>query len=292
MGRTAANRTRCEPLPVVPCGAAHVISFTVSCPSETLTVWTSAWLYGGAASDDVLDALRAWAGLHEVAAADEVAAGLLDLPSPGAEPSSPALLLAAVRKARAGGARMVLPVPGDVRGLPGAGPFSVAALRAGEAVLFPGADVGLVPEAVADGVLRWTVHALPTNGIGEYESLADAEHGLRGAVRDAAAALSSLEVARHRPGVREEITAALEGRVRPGWPAGTPARVLRVLEQADEVAAIVAAADGDDPGGALSASAAQARSAALRTLASAVRTARCAALAEAVRALTAPADRH
>lgn len=262
------------------------------CPSATLTVWTSAWLHGSAASDDALDALQAWAGLHEVAAADGAAARLLDLPGPGEVPASPAMLLAAARRIRAGSGRMVLPVSGDVRGLPSAGPFGRAALHAGEAVLFPTANIGVVPEVVAESVLRWTVYAVPATPAVDYPSLGEAEHALRGAVREAAKVLVTLGVARHRPGVRAEITASLEGRIRPAWPAGTPARVLRVLEQAEEVAAIVAAAEVDDPGGALSASAARARAAALRPLSDGVRTARCAALAEAVRALAPRAGRY
>src|SRR5438445_6992925 len=44
----------------------HVISVNVTSPSATLVVWTSAWLHGVAAADDVLDALHTWADQHEV----------------------------------------------------------------------------------------------------------------------------------------------------------------------------------------------------------------------------------
>jgi hypothetical protein len=71
-----------------------------------------------------------------------------------------------------------------------------------------------------------------------------------------------------------------------------PARSLRVLQHADEVEAILAAASVDDPGGALSASAARGRNDALRPLATAVRVARRAAVADAVRALAGSADRQ
>jgi hypothetical protein len=70
-----------------------------------------------------------------------------------------------------------------------------------------------------------------------------------------------------------------------------PHRSLRVLQHADEVEAILAAALVDDPGGALSASAARARDDALRPLVAAVRVARRAAVAEAVRVLAGSADR-
>jgi hypothetical protein len=240
----------------------------------------------------VIDGLHTWAGLHEVVAADEATARQLDFPAPGAVPTSVVGLLAAARRAGAGVGRLLLPVPGDVRGLPPEGPLVAAALASGEAAVFTGADLAVVPSAVADGVLRWTVFTDSPLPPAPEPALVDAEHGLRGAVRQAATTLVELDVARHRPGVRAEIAETLEHRVRPPWPEGTPARALRVLEQADEVEAILRVADTDNLGGALSASVAAARSAALRPLFTAVREARRSAVAEAVRALTPRAGRR
>ena len=62
-----------------------------------MVVWTSAWLHGAAASDDVLDALQTWAEAQEVRAADEDLAARLELPGPDDTPAGPALLLAALR---------------------------------------------------------------------------------------------------------------------------------------------------------------------------------------------------
>jgi hypothetical protein len=260
----------------------------VPCPSATMTVWASAWLAGSAAPDDVLDALTPWAEAHDVLAT-QPAAALTGLPGPTEPPTSVAFLLAALRRAAPeprSPARLVLPVAGDVRGLPGPGPFSQAAMEDGEGVLFPDSGLGLVPSTIGDGLLRWTVHYLPDPvGPDEYKSLTDAEHGLREQVRQATSTLIAHGVARHRAGVREEINAALKARPRSMWPDGMPGRALRVLQQADEVEAILAAASIDDPGGALTAAAAQARNAALRPLASAVREARRAAVTEAVRVL-------
>jgi hypothetical protein len=264
-------------------------------PSATFTVWASAWLVGAAAPDDVLDALAPWADAHDVQAADADTAQLTALPAPGAPVSSLTFLLAALRRAAAGRggagpARLVLPAPGDVRGLPGPGVFSQAAITAGEGVLFPetgsGAGLGIVPTAVADGVLRWTVYRVPDAGPPpEFVALGHAERDLRDQVRQATSVLTSLGVARHRPGVREEIAAALRARPAALWPAGMPQQALRVLQHADEVEAILGAATVDDPGGAISASAAAARRDALRPIATAVRVARRAAVAEAVRVL-------
>lgn len=257
-----------------------------------MAVWTSAWLNGSAASDDVLDALQAWGELQEVTAGDEHAADRFDLPRPGDRPVGPALLLACLRRAGATTGALVLPAPGDVRGLGGPGPFGVAALAAEEAVVLPSASVGLVPEEVAEGVLRWSVYALPSPPNLEYVGIGEAERGMTEAVREAATTLVSLDVARHRPGVRTEIEAALKSRPRAPWPPGMPGRALRVLERAAEVAAILHAAMGDPDGGTVSASAARARVAALRPLSDAVRSARCAAVGEAVRLLANQAGRH
>lgn len=263
------------------------------CPSATFTVWTSAWLAGAAAPDDVLDALAPWSEGHDVRAADATTAELTSLPAPGEPVSSIMFLLAMLRRCGdAGPGRLVLAVPGDVRGLPGPGAFSREATDAGEGVLFADAGVGVVPRSVADGVLRWTVYPVPDPGPPpELVPIGQAEHDLRDQVRQSASVLTSLGVARHRPGVREEIAAALRARPATLWPAGMPGQALRVLQHADEVDAIVAAASVDDPGGALSASAAVARREALRPIETAVRVARRAAVAEAVRVLAADAAR-
>ena len=89
------------------------------------------------------------------------------------------------------------------------------------------------------------------------------------------------------PAEAKEIAAKLRARPSSLWPAGMPPAALRVLQSADEVEAILAAASVDEPGGALSASAAAARRDALRPLETAVRVARRAAVTEAVRVLAA-----
>ena len=268
-----------------------VFWFAVCCPSATLTVWTSAWLSGAAASDDVLDALLAWGEAHEVVAADAESAVGLNLPHAGDFPGTPVQLLAALRAKDAGTARLLLPVPGDVRGLGGAGPFAEAALKAGEATLLPSIGFGVVPQLIAEGLVRWSVYKVDVSGAPEYVGIAEAEHGLTDAIRDSAGALQTLDVAKDRPGVRAELSAWLRSRPKPEWPSGTPGRSLRVLQRAEEIGAILALAHSDEPGGAMSASAAVLRADALRPLGNAVRVARYAAINEAVRLLTEQADR-
>jgi hypothetical protein len=265
-----------------------------------MTVWLSAWLVGTAAPDDVLDALERWGEGHDVVTADDPTAEATRLPGPNDLPTSVTFLLAALRRLRGSAetelswsARLVLAAPGDVRGLPGPGEFSKATIEAGEGVLFTDIGYGLVPRSLGGGLMRWTLYPVPESGPPEeYQPLGEAEYNLRTQVRDSASALTALGVAQHRPGVREEIQAALRARRHSLWPDGMPAQSLRVLQQADEVDAILVAASVDDPGGALSASAASARNDALRPLATAVRVARRAAVADAVRALAGSADRR
>ena len=247
-------------------------------------VWSSAWLSGFAAADDVLDALQDWAELHEVVAADAGTASTLDIPARGTEPGHPTGLLAALRRAGAGGGRLVLPVPGDVRGLGTSGEFAAEALHTGEAVVH--GALGVVPEAVAEGVLRWTVFDLPAPPVPNVVPLADAEHELTGAMRVTAGLLTELGVAKHRTGVRDELRDRLAALPKVRWPQGMPPRALRVLQRATEVSAILDLAGEDDPGGALSASAAVKRAQALRPLFDAARIAQCAAIDEAVRTLS------
>ena len=260
----------------------------MSCPSVTLAVWCAAWLHGVAASDDVLDALQSWGEEHEFLAGDADTATSLRLPE--ATPAAgPAEFLTVLRKLGAGGAWIALPVPGDVRGLGAHRPLTKAALRAGEAAVFPGiaaGAVGVVGEHVAEGLTRWRVFDIPPPPVPEHTGIGEAEHLLDDAVRESAATLRELDVARERPRVRDNLSGKLRTRPRVDWPRSMPQRALRVMQRADEVAAILELADADEPGGAHSASAASKRTEALRPLSAAVRTARCAAVDESVRILT------
>lgn len=250
-----------------------------------MVVWTAAWLHGAVASDDVLDALQAWAEVHEVRAADQDLATTLDLPGPEDSPAGLALLLGALRRTGTGDGELVLPVPGDVRGLGGSSPFARLALRCGEAAVLPDAGLGLVPQRVAEGILRWTIFETGELPPPEHLPIGEAEHGMSSAMREAASTLIDLDIAKHRPGVREEISETVSSRPKPPWPEDVPQRPLRVLQRASEVEAILWVATDDAPGGALSASATRARTEALTPLFDSVRAARRSAIAEMVRVL-------
>lgn len=269
------------------------------CPSASLSVWANSWLAGHAAPDDVLDALMAWAPRHSVMAYDAIAAGRTGLPWPDMDSAGPMSLLQTVRTAagrmpEAGLARrpaiaVVLPVPGDVRGLIPGTQFSHDALAAGEAVVVSGPDgdaVGIVPmlestdEGADDGdVLTWSVYSVTECPLSDPIDLGEAEYALRSAVRTAAEALGGLELSgggAANPRMLVEEVLAANGHHR--LPDHAPPRAVRVLSTAAHVDAIIAVTDGLPATGTRSASEARIADDAMRPLSSVVRAARAAAL--------------
>lgn len=274
------------------------------CPSVSLSVWTNAWLAGQAAPDDVLDALSAWAPQHSVTAYDAVAAGKTGLPWPDMDRAGAMSLLQTVRTAA--GPRppagqwpdgpaisLLLPVPGDVRGLSAGTQFARDALAAAEAVVVSGADgeaIGVVPEVLwedSDGsedqpgacTLVWSVYSLPAGPVADPMDLGEAEYALRSAVRSAADALGRLDLSvagEHDPRalVEEIIEAGGHHRV----PDHAPTRAVRVLATAAQVDAIVMVTSGLSPIGIHSASEARIADEAIRPLSAVVRSARSAAV--------------
>ncbi|MEZ0366451.1 hypothetical protein ACAG26_22500 [Mycobacterium sp. pUA109] len=268
------------------------------CPSATLSVWANAWLAGQAAPDDVLDALTLWAPRQSVTAYDAVAAGNTGLPWPDVHEAGVMSLLQTVRAAAGRSAvpaiGMVLPVPGDVRGLPAGTQFARDALTAGEALLVADPDgsnaaIGLVPDFEHDDAddntsaiqtLSWTVYALPGAPAPDYHDLGEAEHALRSAVRSAADALNAIELsATDAAGddPRTLVAQVLETSRHHQVPDHAPPRAVRVLDNAAHVDAILTV-EGLMPIGAQSSADAQLASTALRPLAAVVRSARIAAV--------------
>src|SRR6266511_3873543 len=114
--------------------------------------------------------------------------------------------------------RLVLPAPGDPRGLPGPGPFTGAALVTGEAVV--AGQLGLVPEVRshtsgsgdAFETVLWRVYGLPDAArTCDEPTAAEAEAELSAALADATRALAKLDVAQWRP----ELAGALAALRRP-----------------------------------------------------------------------------
>jgi hypothetical protein len=182
--------------------------------------------------------------------------------------------------------RLVLPAPGDPRGLPGPGAFSGAALVAEECVL--AGPLGLVPEVRRHtsgsgdefSTVLWRVYPVPSAApvaqAGEVGP-AEAEAELSTAVLAATSALARLDVARWRP----ELAGALAALRRPDFagdlPPGYDARSRRLFARASMLDRVLALASADAPGAAVNTFEAQHRDAALRPLFAACRRALVAA---------------
>ena len=189
---------------------------------------------------------------------------VVGLPGEAADVNLP-YALARLRSLGATGLRLVLPRPGDVSGLPGPPSFNERAVGRGEAVLTVGGPpLGLLDETGG----TWSVHPVELD-LRTPLTLPDASRALNGVMREAAAVLARLDVARWEPAAAE-VLAARSRSVRPVLPLSADPNAHPVLEQALRISAIVELARSGD-GGAVSASEAAARSAVLRDLDDAAR---------------------
>lgn len=233
--------------------------------SGPLAAWTAAWFQGQIGPDEVVDAVTIDDAPHLVSGLGLDLVPLRDV-------------LAKWRRETAS-VRLVLPVPGDVRGVPGPAEFRDAALEVGEAAC--GGSLGIVPEVTehypssAPPTVVWHAYVIDA-GASDYVQLGDVQHDLAGAIRDATTALLAADVA----GGAGDMTDALRGARHAGedlnLPPGFPPRAVALLAQAERMQAVLDLA-GDDPiGGAVDRFGMSARDSALRPLAAAVRRARLA----------------
>ncbi len=201
----------------------------------------------------------------------------------GQEEDTLTVTLARLRNSGATGLRLVLPVPGDLLGLPGPSEFNLDALEAGEAVLLDGRECwGLTPEIQDENpddcpgtAVHW--HAQRVNpGTMDLPTLGEAERELAETVRAATDALDALDVARWRPEAADRISEIRNGANGDLLAPGYPSRAHRVLALAQRVAAIAELA-ADDDGGAYNINGMTGRDAELRQLARAARRAQLAA---------------
>jgi hypothetical protein len=258
--------------------------------SVLLAAWGTAWLRGRVGLDDVVAVVTGDDEPHRVAPIGGNGAG-----GNGAggddEPAPLAWALGRLRGAGAIGLRATLPVPGDVVGLPGPGPFSTAALAAGEGVVVLGAGLGIVPRVQRHGTVRegqavtvrWERYDVPETGgsaLAGLPQVNEAEHDLQAALREATTALLALDIARWRPEVADALRALRAGegpqRGAAALPPGHPPRAVRLYAQAARLGTVVALA-GSDEGGALVAGEVRARRDALAALGRSVHRARLAA---------------
>jgi hypothetical protein len=246
--------------------------------SALLACWTTAWLAGEVSLPDLVARVTAFDDDHTVTGlwVDD-----LEL-----EQAAGRLRADAITRLR-----LVLPAPGDPLGLPKPGPFTAAALVAGEGVLALRADgsgTGLVPTLTAHGseldgtvtTVRWTAYPIEVVGPDQGPFLHEAEHDLRLGVVEAVRALGDLDVARWNPDVSDALDdlrrSARRGIDEDELPASWPPRARSVLVQARALATVLSLAQLDD-GGAVAAHESVERDKVLRELARVVRRARVAA---------------
>ncbi|MDQ3716782.1 MAG: hypothetical protein M3381_12330 [Actinomycetota bacterium] len=225
-----------------------------------LTAWANSWLRGAVSYDAAVSAI------HE--ANIGAVRGLPDHP----EPAPVGWVLSELRSAGGTPLRLVLPVPGDIRGVPDSPGLAAAATHAGQLVV--GFGTAFLPDPdrdpSADRVwLAWELaDAMPANATpGEQQTISQAEGALRHAVLDATDVLAALDVARWNPGVesllcREPLLAL---------PHDHEPSAVALATRATRLGAILELAWTDAPGGALNAHGAVSRDAALRPLSVAVR---------------------
>ncbi|MGZ6777243.1 MAG: hypothetical protein ACXVGD_22125 [Blastococcus sp.] len=229
-------------------------------PAGLFAVWATAWLDGRASYDDALDAL-AGDSAHRVT-------GL-----PGSVEAVPlSWALTALRGLGERRFRLVLPVPGDVRGLPAAPGLAALALDAGQAAV--GERLALVPEAIGPEAIAWT--AFPLDGVPPATppvegTLRAVSGALDLAVTGAARTLAELDLARWHPEVPQLLAGLARTTNAPGLPDDHDPLALSVLGRAQRLAAVLDLAMADAPGGAVTNGQALARDSALRPLADAVR---------------------
>jgi hypothetical protein len=229
-------------------------------PAGRFAAWTTAWLSGRTSYDEALDALLG-ERVHTVA-------GL-----PGStETVSLGGALTALRGLGERRFRLVLPVPGDVRGLPRVPGLAPLALEAGQAAV--GARLTLVPEAVGPEAVAWT--AFPLDGADPVPppvegTLRAVSGALDLAVGDAARTLAGLDVARWNPEVPALLSGLAAATSAPRLPADHDPLAVSVLGRAQRLATVLDLAMADAPGAAVNHAQAAARDSALRPLADAVR---------------------
>ena len=242
--------------------------------SVRLAAWGTAVLNGGATLDAAVRAVTGDDEPHAVLADERLAL-----------PAGAGLAAVLGRLADLGtpGLRVVLPVPGDVAGLPGPPAFNATALAAGECVLTEpvtqgwaaefAMPLGLVPEVTLFGsawepgaMVEWGLHPVDPPRVTVVGSLAEAERELREALIAATETLAALDVARSREDAADRHAAVRDGGLPDrALPPSAPGRTARVLAMAARVRAIVELA-GEDDGAAVTSHEAQQRSAALRAL--------------------------
>jgi hypothetical protein len=191
--------------------------------SARLAWWGTAWLRGHVVADLLVDAVIDDDATHAMA-------GL-----PGAEATE--TLLGGLARLRSAGATAVgaaFPVEGDPTGLGGPRDFNDAALEVGEAAVVAEAGVGLVPVRTGAAV-TWVARPAERR---QLVDVGEADRRLRATLLEAAATLASLDVARWRPEVADELMNLRRISV-PTAPPGVPSRCAELAARGLQAMGIV-----------------------------------------------------
>ncbi|MBG0563643.1 hypothetical protein [Actinoplanes aureus] len=239
--------------------------------STRFVAWVRAWRAGLVPFDELADEIAA----DEEHLVADAPGTWTDVPLPQGLPT--------FAKLHPDQIRLVLPAPGDPRGLPGPGDLTGAALLAGEAVMTP--EFGVVPEVrrhtsgsgMEFETVLWRVFPAPEHRPVFQMGAAEAEAELTTALAEATTQLTKLDVAQWKP----ELAGALAALRRPEstatLPPGFDPRSRRLFARATVLDQVLALAGSSAPGGAVNGYEAQARDAALRPLTAACRQALVAA---------------
>jgi len=247
----------------------------VSSDAGRFVAWGNAYLAEQVSLDEAAQAITGDVEVHRVLTwNDDVDALAL----------APALGL--LRRHGVTSLRLVLPVPGDVTGVPGPRSAAAAATDAGQAVVSVSdvtvAPLMLIPTTVdpateaTSSVTLWTTQVVElTRAPYGLPTLSEADRQLNDALSESTDTLQRLDLARGREEFGRELAKIMRTTEHINVPSQLPARAARMIASASRLMAIVELAQRTD-GAAVSATSADRRREALRPLERAARYALCA----------------
>jgi|GEM_PF-566895 len=271
--------------------------------AATMTAWLRSWRAGHVTLDEVLHHVEGAVGElgdHDHMVLGSAQASFGDSTTDGyAEPL--ALALRSFEGATADEIQLLLPTPGDTRGLPGCTAtspepvkaFVTAAVEAGCVVLLTapgdGTLTGLVVTPISGRMVAWHRFVLPAQPAATLASTrlpswalspqatmtpADADAALVAALHDVTSTLDQLELSAQRADRGEQLAALRRDGARgPRLPPGYSSRQRLRLARAGMVLGIAELAAADTDAGAVDAHQIVARAAALREITAAARAA-------------------
>ena len=257
--------------------------------SARLAMWANAGLRGYVALDDALDAIVAGqphlvaalpARTDERSAVDRMATARTTSWEQVQQPVRTKLAAVLIQwRVQRANVRLVLPVPGDVRGVPTARDFRTAALDAGQGVYAAG--LGLVPTTAPPGpssapsTTIWRAFEVDEPPPDPMQT-SEAEHDLARAMRETASVLTA-SVAGGVRGVRaDDLDRVRRASDDIRFPTGFAGRAAALVAQAERLDAMLTLAQGDSLGRAIDRVGIGVRTDALRSLHHTARRARLA----------------